>query len=82
METLKRLIPLLLVTVMLLGLYWWQSRKPEPVDPTTEPVLQTTTASTTTQPATAPTTQPATPPITQPPTAPTEPPAPVLAVWV
>ena len=61
METLKRLIPLLLVTAALLGLYWWQSREPA------EPELQTTTAPAT-KPTTSPTTEPTTQPTTQPPT--------------
>ena len=73
METLKRLIPLLLVTAALLGLYWWQSREPA------EPELQTTTAPTT-KPTTTPTTTPTTQPTTATTTAPTEPPVPVLTV--
>ena len=70
METIKRLIPLFCVTVLLLGVYWWQGRKTEsPAESvTTAPVTQTT------EPASqAPTTEPVTLPTDVPISVPTEP---------
>jgi len=85
METLKRLIPLICATVVLLVGYWWCASREnsQPVQPqsTTEPTaaLQQTEPPTTepaTQPtaeSTEPTTQPPTETTTQPPTEPTSP---------
>lgn len=75
METLKRLIPLLCATVILLGAYWWYARQKETPgqipETSGQPAAETTTAPTT-QPTTAPTTAPTT-------QSPTEPAPPALA---
>ena len=74
METLKRLIPLICATVVLLGVYWWQGQR-EKTPPEVPGTSESGTSKPTGQPITVPTTKPTTAPTTQPTTAPTTPPA-------
>ena len=72
MDTLKRLIPLICATVVLLGIYWWyawQKEKPGEIPGTSDPAVM--------EPSTVPTEQPTTVPTATPTTEPTVPVLPV-----
>ena len=80
METLKRLIPLLCATVLLLGVYWWYARQkevPGEIPGTSDPAVMEPSTEPTAEPTTRPTTAPTTAPTTEPTTEPTVPVLPV-----
>lgn len=84
METLKRLIPLLCATVLLLGVYWWYARQedvPVQIPETSGQPVTESTEKPATQPTTQPVTRPTQAPTTQPPTEP-EPPALAVDQWL